>query len=114
VEQLRQVQSARVEQLATNLKALLRRYVEGDVEGFEVSLVLVVVVLVVVAGAAATCVVGCRPSTSCTVALVMITSNDHPPPYSIHPTPSTQPHPTDKPAALSAPRGGTSRGCVIR
>ncbi len=36
MQELRRVQAARVEQLATNLKALLRRYVEGDLEGFEV------------------------------------------------------------------------------
>ncbi|GBF89781.1 hypothetical protein Rsub_02951 [Raphidocelis subcapitata] len=35
VSELRTAQAARVDRLATNLKALLRRYVEGDVEGFE-------------------------------------------------------------------------------
>lgn len=34
MQELRRVQNERVERLVTNLKALLRRYVEGDVEGF--------------------------------------------------------------------------------
>ncbi|KIY99358.1 hypothetical protein MNEG_8600 [Monoraphidium neglectum] len=37
VAELRKAQAARVEQLAVNLKALLRRYVEGDTGGYELS-----------------------------------------------------------------------------
>jgi hypothetical protein len=40
VAELRKAQAARVEQLAVNLKALLRRYVEGDTGGYEVGAAL--------------------------------------------------------------------------